>query len=278
MLSLDEFKGQFSSFEEHPMARGGQKVVYCAEHPIYGDVVVKLLFHSDARSEREIKILQQSGFTYVPRLFEVDTIDDEGTDTTVLVEQRINGTVLRKAISDGERYDLAHAVDFLEQSLIFIDEISQQGIVHRDIKPENIIRTEGRRYYFLDFGIARVLDATSLTATGQGGPGTAGYCAPEQFTGQKDRLDTRADLFSVGVVAYELVTGVNPFRKNAGNVYEVLYNTATITPIQYRLDGDERSQFMGLLSAMMSRSIIGRPTDARQALSWLNSAKITFGK
>ena len=276
MIPFSEFKNRFTTFENGPMAEGGQKIVYSAVHPKYGDVVVKLLFHKDARAEREINILLNEALLHVPHLYEVADVDVDGKDTTVLVEQRIKGTMLRDRIRAGAKYNLGQAVDFLEQALKFIDEISQREIVHRDLKPENIIQTNSGEYYFLDFGIARILDAVSLTATSQGGIGTIGYCAPEQFTNQKDRIDTRADLFSIGVVTYELITGKNPFREDASSILAVLYNTATVIPTQYALSGDTQSQFMGLLSALMSRSIIGRPKNAGEALKWLEVAKSTF--
>lgn len=276
MIPFSEFKNHFVSFESGPMAEGGQKIVYSAVHPEYGDVVVKLLFRKDARAEREISILLKEGFHHVPHLYEVSDVDVDGKETTVLVEQRIKGTMLRDSICAGIKYDLGQAVDFLEQALKFIDEISQREIVHRDLKPENIIQTANGEYYFLDFGIARILDAVSLTATNQVGIGTIGYSAPEQFTNQKNRIDTRADLFSIGVVTYELITGENPFRENASNVLAVLYNTATLIPVQYPLQGDAQSQFMGLLSSLMSRSIISRPRNAAEALRWLEIAKRTF--
>ncbi len=108
------------------------------------------------------------------------------------------------------------------------------------------------------------------------GPHTPGYSAPEQFNNLKKEIDSRADIFSLGVVTYECITGMNPFRAGSDNVIEVLQKTETITPVQYSIEGDTQSQFMALLSTMMGKYPSRRPKTAEQALRWLNAAKQTF--
>lgn len=276
MLDFEEYKQHFVAFTDTPIASGGQKQVYRASHSEYGEVVVKVLKNVDARLEREIEIAHEHEFDQVPKLYVVDDVIVAGMETKALTEEYIEGNDFRRIIEGNRRFTLMEACDFLEESLRFIKDIATVGIVHRDIKPENIIDGIDGRLHFLDFGIARVLDAPSLTETNQGGPNTPGYAAPEQFTGQKRMIDTRADIFSIGVVTYELITGENPFRKNAASAIEILYNTATITPTTFQLKGDKDRQFMGLLVSMMSRSMYGRPKNAEQALDWLNRARLTF--
>ena len=193
------------------------------------------------------------------------------------VEQKVKGTELRKVLESGKRFSLEEAVTFLEQGLEFIACIENKGIVHRDIKPENIIRADDGRIFFLDFGIARILGADSLTRTGaMMGPHTPGYAAPEQFNNLKKEIDSRADIFSLGVVTYECITGKNPFREGSINALEVLQKTETITPVQYSIKGDTQSQFMALLGAMMGKYPSRRPRTAKQAIDWLKVAKKTF--
>lgn len=187
------------------------------------------------------------------------------------------GTELRQSLNQGMRFSLEDAVYFLEQGLNFIVSLEKEKIVHRDIKPENIIRTKEGRVYFLDFGIARIIGADSLTKTGAlMGPHTPGYSAPEQFNNLKKEIDSRADIFSLGVVTYECITGTNPFREGLANAIEVLQKTETITPVQYVIKGDSQSQFMALLGTMMGKYPSRRPKTAEQALGWLNAAKATF--
>ena len=89
-------------------------------------------------------------------------------------------------------------------------EVHKQGIIHRDLKPANIVLDNNQRPRLLDFGIAAVSDKTDLTKPGTT-QGTIAYMSPEQIEGKE--LDSRSDLFSLGVVLYELVTGVSPFKK-----------------------------------------------------------------
>ena len=260
------------------MARGGQKIVFDGVHNSYGETVIKLYFQlNDPRSLREIQIERDLNLSMVPKIYETGTIEYEGTETLYIIEQKVKGTELRKVLESGKRFSLEEAVTFLEQGLEFIACIENRGIVHRDIKPENIIRVDDGRIFFLDFGIARILGADSLTRTGaMMGPHTPGYAAPEQFNNLKKEIDSRADIFSLGVVTYECITGKNPFREGSINALEVLQKTETITPVQYSIKGDTQSQFMALLGAMMGKYPSRRPRTAKQAIDWLKVAKKTF--
>ena len=260
------------------MARGGQKIVFDGVHNSYGETVIKLYFQlNDPRSLREIQIERDLNLSMVPKIYETGTIEYEGTETLYIIEQKVKGTELRKVLESGKRFSLEEAVTFLEQGLEFIACIENKGIVHRDIKPENIIRADDGRIFFLDFGIARILGADSLTRTGaMMGPHTPGYAAPEQFNNLKKEIDSRTDIFSLGVVTYECITGKNPFREGSINALEVLQKTETITPVQYAIKGDTQSQFMALLGAMMGKYPSRRPRTAKQAIDWLKVAKKTF--
>lgn len=260
------------------MARGGQKIVFDGVHNSYGETVIKLYFQlNDPRSLREIQIERDLNLSMVPKIYETGTIEYEGTETLYIIEQKVKGTELRKVLESGKSFSLEEAVTFLEQGLEFIACIENKGIVHRDIKPENIIRADDGRIFFLDFGIARILGADSLTRTGaMMGPHTPGYAAPEQFNNLKKEIDSRADIFSLGVVTYECITGKNPFREGSINALEVLQKTETITPVQYSIKGDTQSQFMALLGAMMGKYPSRRPRTAKQAIDWLKVAKKTF--
>ena len=108
------------------------------------------------------------------------------------------------------------------------------------------------------------------------GPHTPGYAAPEQFNNLKKEIDSRADIFSLGVVTYECITGKKPFREGSSNALEVLQRTETITPVHHTIKGDTQSQFMALLGAMMGKYPSRRPKTADQALEWLEAAKMTF--
>lgn len=172
------------------LARGGQKVVFDAIHNIYGKSVIKLYFQlNDPRSLREIEIEKKLNLSMVPKIYETGTVEYENSETLYIIEEKVSGIELRKLLEQGKKFSLKEAVCFLEQGLNFIASIEKEGIVHRDIKPENIILDEDGKVYFLDFGIARILGADSLTRTGAFmGPHTPGYAAPEQFNNLKKKL------------------------------------------------------------------------------------------
>jgi serine/threonine-protein kinase len=231
----------------------------------------------DARSQREIDISENSEFDCVPIIYETGHVIYESTDTLYVIEQRIDGEELRNRIIRGELFTLKEAVDFLEQGLRFINQLEKKNIVHRDIKPENIIISAEGKVYFLDFGIARILGVPSLTKTeALIGPHTPGYAAPEQFNNLKSDIDSRADLFSIGVVTYECLSGKNPFSEGATSHLDILQRTETITPVSFQIQGDTHHQFMGLLSSLMGKFPSRRPKNASQALDWLNASKSTL--
>lgn len=275
MRDFEELKATLSDLQQ--LARGGQKVVYSATHPAYGSVVVKLFFKTDARSQREIDISTETDFDCVPQIYETGHVIYVGSDTLYVIEQRVDGEDLRKHLLRGEGFSLKEAVDFLEQGLAFIKQLEDKNIVHRDIKPENIIVSADGKVYFLDFGIARILGAQSLTKTeALMGPHTPGYAAPEQFNNLKSDIDSRADLFSIGVVTYECLSGKNPFSEGAVSHLDILQRTETITPVTFQIRGDTQQQLMGLLSSLMGKFPSRRPKNATQALNWLTAAKPTL--
>lgn len=275
MMTFDELRSHFNDMTQ--LARGGQKVVWQATHPQYGKTVIKLFFSVDARAQREIAISQKLQFDKVPGIYETGIVSYEGQETLFVVEQFIDGCTLRDYLNSGKRFDIRVAVSFLEQGFAFVRQLEVNHIVHRDIKPENLILTNDQLVYFLDFGIARILDMQSLTQSDAAfGPHTPGYAAPEQFNNLKRDIDSRADLFSLGVVTYECLTGRNPFRENAASILDVLQRTATVTPASYQIAGDDQHLLMGLISSMMGKTPSMRPKDATQALGWLNVIKPTL--
>ena len=145
-------------------------------------------------------------------------------------------------------------------------------IVHRDIKPENIIKNTNGDWYLIDFGIARALDLNSLTLTEVAvGPHTPGYGAPELFQYSKTNIDSRADIFSLGVILFESATGNHPFlRGDELDLNEIWYQTATVTPNSIQIDGDIDMEFMDLIQTFMQKLITRRPSTAKKALEWFN--------
>ena len=141
-----------------------------------------------------------------------------GEDDTVayIAMEYVEGAGLREHLNRREAFDFAQLVRLLRQLLEALEFAHGRGVVHRDIKPSNLIVSEDGRLKVADFGIARV-DTTNLTQAGMI-IGTPSYMSPEQCRGLPS--DARSDLWSTGVVMYELMTGEKPFR---GTIETIAY-------------------------------------------------------
>ena len=233
---------------------GGQKLVYAAEHPIHGDVVLKEIYPSlDAldRTKREIIAVEILGSQNVPQILAHNCAEDQ-PNPIWLVERRIPGSNLRELLMTGRRFSISEVVSLLTTLLDIAVQSEQHGLVHRDIKPENIMLDHHGKFWLLDFGIVRHLTLESITATNSPfGLFTVGYSSSEQFRNLKSDIDIRSDLFSIGVVCYELIQGENFYLKDSNNdVMRVLKKLESSAIPRTRINGDPQfllSAFIGLL-------------------------------
>jgi serine/threonine-protein kinase len=145
-------------------------------------------------------------------------IYEYGEDDAVafIAMEYVEGTGLREYLNLRASFDFAQLVALMSQLLNGLEFAHGRGVVHRDIKPSNLIVTKEGQLKVADFGVARI-DTSNLTTAGMV-IGTPSYMSPEQCRGLE--ADPRSDLFSAGVVLYELLTGVKPFR---GNVQAIAY-------------------------------------------------------
>src|SRR6185369_15086576 len=143
-----------------------------------------------------------------PNIVSVYDSDRDG-DIAFLVMEYIQGDDLKHHLDKGVRYTLEQSLKMIRDLLSALDYAHKQGIVHRDIKPANLLIEPGGRVKLTDFGVARMQDSGDATRTQGNMIGTLKYMSPEQVQGQK--TDSRTDLFSVGVVLYQLLTDTRPF-------------------------------------------------------------------
>ncbi len=164
-----------------------------------GDVNEKERFYQEARAASALL------HPNVAVIFEVN--EHEGR--IFLAMEYVEGQTLKKLIEEGEDISIKKALDIAIQAGEGLAAAHEKGIVHRDVKSDNIMITPKGQVKVMDFGLAKVRGATKLTKAGST-IGTAAYMSPEQAQGEE--VDLRSDIFSFGVVLYELLTGRVPFR------------------------------------------------------------------
>jgi Protein kinase domain len=207
--------GSYRIVEE--IGRGGMGVVYAAEDQRLGRMVaIKALppeyTRDPARRARLTREARAAAALSHPAIATIYTLD-ETADGLYIVGELVRGRTLRQELADGA-LPSSRLVPTLLDIAGALDAAHRLGIVHRDLKPENVMRREDGQIKVLDFGLARwelSPDTPSMTRLTQDGValGTPGYMAPEQLGG--GAVDARADLFSFGVVAWELATAIHPF-------------------------------------------------------------------
>ena len=217
---------------EENLGRGGMGIVYRARDTRLGrPVALKFLpkeFTADP--DRKRRFLQEARAACAvnhPAIAQVYDVDESEHGVFIAMEM-VEGKTVR-ALLQGRELDLLGALEVAQQVGNGLAKAHEAGIVHRDIKPENIMVTPDGHAKVLDFGLAKLLDPTSGSAGTPSGDelshmetvartqvgvvmGTLRYMSPEQARGQS--VDHRSDLFSLGVVLYEMVTGQLPFSGN----------------------------------------------------------------
>lgn len=192
------------------------------------------------------------------------TIFEYGEDngTPYICMEYVNGVQLQDYMAARPEIDVQAAVKIVEKVLKALGYAHAQGIVHRDIKPSNIMLLEDGQVKVTDFGIAR-LDSISMTAYGSM-VGTPSYMSPEQFIGGD--LDRRTDIFSTGVILYELLTGEKPFPGKS--VTEVMYAVLNQKP----RDPLEINENLGPLGPVVLKALARQPEDRYQTAAAFFSA------
>jgi predicted Ser/Thr protein kinase len=211
---------------EAELGKGGMGVVYRAHDERLGKTVaLKVLAASGPLGTDTRKRLRQEARAAAilnhPSIVAVYDYDEQ-EGIPFIVYEYVQGETLERLIADGS-LDEPSIIDIGIQIASGLEYAHERGILHRDIKPQNIIVTEQRTVKILDFGLAKrtrlevehegPISEASLTATAAGSiVGTAQYMSPEQLAGET--LDGRTDVFSLGVVLYEMAAGANPFQGN----------------------------------------------------------------
>jgi len=178
-----------------------------------------------------------------PNAVRVDDIDEAEDGRPFIVMEFIDGTSLKKLIRSQSPLPVSRVCSIIKQAASALDAAHRLGMVHRDIKPDNIMLVEtpaGELAKVLDFGIAKIKEArlsgetSGMTLTGTGlFVGTPQYMSPEQAAGKRGgELDSRSDIYALGIVAYQMLTGELPYKADTTMEILLAHMQAPPTPIR----------------------------------------------
>ena len=254
---------------ERRLGEGGMGVVWEAANLRTHRVVALKILKAETTAQRR-RLLREghiAGKLRHPNIVEVHDVIELDNGTPAIVMERLQGESLRALLNREKTIALPRIAEICIPLAEVLSWAHAQGVVHRDLKPDNIFlaldSVSKEQIKVLDFGIAReaegdVTQTSPLTATGDV-LGTPSYMAPEQVFGEKD-IDTRADVWSFGVLLYECLTGKKPFvGDNFGQIFKQVA-MGQITPIEEHLP-DVPRDLASMIMKMLARNRAERPND-----------------
>jgi serine/threonine protein kinase len=281
-------------FIERVIGEGGMGAVYQAEHThMHKRLAVKVL-HPEmsrlpevvARFEREAMAAAHIEHPNVAAATDFGKLDD---GSFFLVLEYVEGKSLREAVAAG-RMELGRAIHVTRQIASALARAHALGIVHRDLKPENVmlVRREDDADFVkvLDFGIAKVpvgslvgehkVPGQALTQLGMV-YGTPEYMAPEQALGQA--VDARADLYAVGAMAFEMMTGARPFDHESKVTLLGMHVTAPIPRMSERApDANIPPEIEAIITRLLAKEATARHTDAKELIEALDTVAMQLAE
>ena len=246
---------------ERLIGKGGMGAVYqAADLRLHRNVAIKVMLGSMFGDSVSLRRFEREARTSArlnhPNIIAIHDYGAVGSEGAYLVMELMPGITLRSELSRKGKLDSATAADYFDQILEGVKAAHEAAVIHRDLKPENILISKEQdksRIKILDFGLAKVaqVDVTNSSLTARGAiVGTFGYMSPEQLTG--DEADERSDIFSIGVMVVEALTGRRPFsgRTHAELLTSLLHGS-------YHLDGE--SSELKSLDAVLQRCLAKDP-------------------
>jgi class 3 adenylate cyclase len=255
------------------LGKGGMGVVYRASDDRLGrEVALKFLpthLSSDPTAKKRFLVEARAAAAIEhPNICTVHEIGEASDGTLHIVMACYDGETLDRCIARGP-LPVSEAIRVGAEITRGLIKAHQRGIVHRDIKPANVMITADGLVKILDFGIAKLSDVTATQATGA--IGTLAYMSPEQAFGES--VDHRTDLWSLGVVMYEMIAGVRPFRGRADQA--LLAATLSADPAPFsQVRSDVPAEVEAIVHTLLAKRPGDRYADAAQLLSALLACSV----
>lgn len=261
---------------DREVGRGGMGIVYLArDSRLKRPVAIKVLppelsFRADIRS-RFLREAETAAQLSHPNIVPIFTVDERG-GLVFFVMAYVEGQTLAQRLEGGQRLPIAEARRLLTEVANALAYAHSRGVIHRDIKPDNILLSkDGGRAMVTDFGIARAVSSTTsadsrLTATGVA-IGTPTYMSPEQCAGDRE-VDGRSDLYSLGVVGYQMLTGTVPFTGSGTGALLVKHLSEKPVPVDQR-SPDVPLWFVRIVMRCLEKQPADRYADAASLVNAL---------
>ncbi len=265
----DLFGGRYEILQL--LGEGGMGSVYkAADRQVERTVALKLIrpdLASNpailARFKQELLTAHQVTHKNVIRIY--DMAEAEGVKFITM--EFVEGTDLRRVLLDLGKLPPQAAVEIIRQVCRALDAAHSAGIIHRDLKPQNIMQDKNGRILVMDFGLARSVETGGMTQTGAL-LGTIEYMSPEQSMGKT--LDQRSDLFAVGLIFYELLSGKTPFKAETAMASLLLRNQERAVPVR-ELDESIPPGLSDIVSRCLERDLNLRYQSASEILADLDA-------
>ena len=218
-----------------------------------------------ARFKQELLLAHQVTHRNVIRIYDLG----EAEGVKFITMEFIEGKDLRSVIREKNKFAPEEAVEVIQQVCQALDAAHSVGVIHRDLKPQNIMQDGTGRMLVMDFGLARTLEGGGMTQTGAI-VGTMEYMSPEQSLG-KD-LDQRSDIFALGLILYEMLTGKQPFAAESALASLIKRTQERATPVS-DVDAQIPGALSGIVSKCLERDLDQRYQNVSEILADLNTWK-----
>ncbi len=274
IVPLDKVKTDFPQYEVvSALTPSEQKAAFHVRDNEGIDYCLKLISpkYGIDRLNREILALQSINHPNVARLVEYTFSSTKEEQRHYMIEEFIEGDDLASEYAAGKPWEIKRSIDVINGICEGLAQIHGINVVHRDLKPSNIRLRPDDTPVIIDFGLARHLDLPDLTKTSVGaGIGTPNYFAPEQFQDTKREIDRRTDLFALGILLFQSLTGNHPFAENCSSYAELQDNVCT-SEEHYKSPAFTGlpSQIKILIRKLLAKDRIHRPFEATQVSSIL---------
>lgn len=256
---------------EELLGSGGMGDVWRAsDRQLERPVAVKVMrnrLDDPRRFQREARIAARFQHPGITVIHDVGTHDDQPFIVMELLHGSDLATVLNR--TPGRRLPIETAISLIVEAATALQAAHSAQVIHRDLKPANLFRQNAGPLKICDFGVAQIADAVDGLTTAGHVIGTVSYMSPEQCQGDM-RMDGRSDLYSLGCVLYELLTGRPPFRD--GNARQIMNQQITMSPVRPRdLRGEIPGSLETLMLSMLAKNPARRPASASSLVAALEA-------